>query len=284
MLPPPAGRPSELPVLRLHGSPGGFVVDGVAGGDDLLELNAPLNLGEDPLLLLLDNADQLPEALLERLQRLLSADERRGLEQRRQPAAYSSHGGGLALVRLLIGALLKQSPETLPIRRGPWGKPQLAPGPWPPLQFNLSHSGALLLLAVHRHRPVGVDLERHRTALRWRAVARRYLSATTVANLEATPESRQLEAFTHAWCTLEATLKADGRGLAAGAAALASTGSAEAGGGDRFQLYRPALPQGYSGAVVLAAAPSAAEAARGLAEPSTTSGAIHIASPYEKKR
>ena len=66
MLPPLAGRPSELPVLRLHGSPGGFVVDGVAGGDDLLELNAPLNLGEDPLLLLLDNADQLPEALLER--------------------------------------------------------------------------------------------------------------------------------------------------------------------------------------------------------------------------
>jgi 4'-phosphopantetheinyl transferase len=270
-------------VLRLDGRPGGFVLAGASGATGapvavpeaaadgesdrhgLLQLNGPLHLGEEPLLLLLTNADQLPATLLERLQPLLSAEERQGLQQRRQAAARSCHGGGLALVRLLLGALLQQSPQTLPIGRGPWGKPELAPGPWPPLQFNLSHSGPLLLLAVHRQRPLGVDLERHRPGLRWRAIARRYFCAATVARLEATPEPLQLAAFTAAWCSFEARLKADGRGLAAGASALAKTGASDRWAGGDGQLYRPRLPEGYSGAVVLAPAPDCGALNAGLA-------------------
>lgn len=241
----------------------GAVGEGHRNG--LLQLNGPLSLGEVPLLLLLTNADQLPATLLERLQPLLSAEERQGLQQRRQAAAHSCHCGGLALVRLLLGALLQQSPEALPIGRGPWGKPELAPGPWPPLQFNLSHSGPLLLLAVHRQRPLGVDLERHRPGLRWRAIARRYFSAATVARLEATPEPLQLAAFTAAWCSFEARLKADGRGLAAGALALAKAGAWDLWAGGNGQLYRPRLPEGYSGAVVLGPAANDGALSSGLA-------------------
>lgn len=312
MRPPLAGRPLELPVLRLHGQCRGFVVcrdvlcgdvlcsenlcgetevapepqptsarlppwspEDRPGGSTLLELKRPLTLGKDPLLLLLDNADSLPETLLISLEALLSTGERQALRQRRHPPDRSRHVAGLALVRLILGELLGNVASALPIERGWRGKPQLAPGPWPPLQFNLSHSGSLLLLGLHRQRPIGVDLERHRPGLRWKAIARRCFSAETLAALEATPQTEQLQSFTEAWCRLEATLKADGGGLATRA-------GARSGGFDQGtppQLFRPRLPAGYSGAVVLAGSPPSAEAAGGRACTSTASGGIHIASP-----
>lgn len=246
---------------------------GNPGRSALLQLPRPLILGEEPLLLLLDNADTLPEALLSRLETLLTTEERLRLRQRRHPAERSRQAAGLALVRLVLATLLGWPAEALPIERGRQGKPLLAPGPWSPLQFNLSHSGSLLLLGLHRQRPIGVDLERHRPGLRWRAIARRYLEAEVVATLESTPETEQIPAFTAAWCRLEATVKADGRGLAARAESRSDRP-----GGEPLQLFQPRLPAGYSGAVVLAASPSPGTT-EGRACASTASGGIHIASP-----
>lgn len=251
---------------------------GAGGVDGLLSLPHPLILEDQPLLLLLENADSLPASLLASLTTVLTPPERHSLRQRRPGASRCRHGSGLALARLVLSRLLDEPAVELPIERGPWGKPQLGPGPWPPLQFNLSHSGSLLLLGIHRSLPIGVDLERHRPGLRWQAIARRCLSAETVATLEATPKEQQLQAFTAAWCALEATLKASGRGLAAGAGTDAGgQGAASAGAGPR--LFQPWLPPGYSGAVVLSSMPAGGEAIDGRARSSTASGGIHIASP-----
>ena len=251
-------RPSELPVQRLHGLQGGFFLAGNSPpcNQTTVRQRGPLVLpppqlpGEAPLLLLLENADALPEALLSGLQAILTPGERQALQQRKRQADRSRHGAGLGLVRLVLSALLDHPAAAVPIVRGAQGKPQLGPGPWPPLQFNLAHSGSLLLLGLHRHTPIGVDLERHRQGLRWRPIARRYFTEAAFGAIEALPETQQLQAFTVAWCDLEASLKADGCGLAArarnGANTIESIG--------RQQLFRPQLPAGYSGAVVLAGA------------------------------
>ena len=256
-------------MLRLQGEPWGFLVgpeastplapaaldlpaqpDGRAGRSSLLSLEHPLALGDQPLLLLLENADALPEALLVDLERLLTTAERQALRQRRPGADRSRHLAGRALVRLVLGTLLQHPAQTLPLERNAHGKPRLAPGPWPGLQFNLSHSGSLLLLGVHRQRPIGVDLERHRHNLRWQRIARRYFCPATVQALEATPDDQQVPAFSAAWCELEASLKAEGRGLASWNRRQAQ--NTAGGQNERPHLFRPWLPSGYSGAVALA--------------------------------
>ena len=251
-------RPSELPVQRLHGLQRGFfLVDApspcqpaTAHQSGPLVLPPPQLPGEAPLLLLLENADALPEALLLELEALFTPGERQALQQRKRHADRSRHGAGLGLVRLVLSALLDLPAAAVPIVRGAQGKPQLGDGPWPPLQFNLAHSGALLLLGVHRQTPIGVDLERLRPGLRWRPIARRYFNDAALAAMEALPETQQLQAFTAAWCDLEASLKADGCGLAA----RARTGANATGTTGRQQRFRPQLPAGYCGSVVLAGA------------------------------
>src|SRR5215204_4262422 len=94
---------------------------------------------------------------------LLSPDERRRAarfhrdEHRRR--YVTAHGA----LRLILGAYLDAAPETLAFELGEHGKPSLRE----PLdaedarvEFNLSHSAELALVAVARDHPVGVDVER----------------------------------------------------------------------------------------------------------------------------
>src|SRR5438552_660293 len=57
----------------------------------------------------------------------------------------------------LLAQYLGCPPALIALQRGPHGKPQLV---GEPLHFNLSHSGALALLAIARDVAVGVDVER----------------------------------------------------------------------------------------------------------------------------
>lgn len=72
-------------------------------------------------------------------------------------------GPGAARSALLgvLSRYLDEDPAVIELRRGERGKPMLA-APDPPLHFNLSHSGELVLIAVHRDREVGVDVQRMR--------------------------------------------------------------------------------------------------------------------------
>lgn len=78
--------------------------------------------------------------------------------------------------------------------------------------FNLSHSGAVTVLAVS-DAPVGVDLE-HITDVR-ESVARRFFPEPFRQELDAAPEENRPETFFRLWTRLEAALKLDGRGLTA---------------------------------------------------------------------
>lgn len=169
----------------------------------------PADAPATPLLLLLDRRAPLDMAWHRRLQACLTTDERRRHDAFRLPADRQRFLLGRAGLRLLLGAWLQRAPEAVPLQNGPHGKPHCPIGP----AFNLSHSGDLILLAVHPH-PVGVDVEQLRPRRDWRGIARRVLTEQDLRILEALPQPQQPEAFLAAWCRLEARLKARGTGLA----------------------------------------------------------------------
>jgi 4'-phosphopantetheinyl transferase len=166
-----------------------------------------------PLLLLIDRRRPLPSSLQAELAASLSPAERSRLDALRRPDDRERFLLGRAALRRLIGGWLGRAPAAVPIECGPHGKPRCPGGP----EFNLSHSGDLILLALHPRRPVGVDVERERPGLDWRPIARRVLPAVECRVLkeqaEATGERRAAQGFLAAWCRLEAQLKAGGKGL-----------------------------------------------------------------------
>lgn len=142
-------------------------------------------------------------------------------------------------LRALLGRWLNRSAAEVVIELGRHGKPHCPGGP----QFNLSHSGDLILLAVHPSRPVGVDVEQHRPALDWPPIAQRVFAKAQLEALMHVPPTEQAQAFLHGWCLLEARLKAGGQGFAGLGAPSPSHPPP--------RCWTVALPAGYGGALAL---------------------------------
>lgn len=70
-------------------------------------------------------------------------------------------GAGRWALRQVLSRYLDEDPAAIELRLGERGKPMLADSD-AALHFNLSHSGGLVLIAVCRHREVGVDVQRMR--------------------------------------------------------------------------------------------------------------------------
>jgi len=72
---------------------------------------------------------------------------------------------GRGYLRLLLGEILDLPANKLQFEYDEFGKPSLIPDQGLPLQFNVSHSGDLVLIAITIGRAVGVDVEKIRTDL-----------------------------------------------------------------------------------------------------------------------
>jgi 4'-phosphopantetheinyl transferase len=121
-----------------------------------------------------------------------------------------------AALRLLLAGYLGIKPASLRIVSGPRGKPELAPGAWGWLKFNLSRSEDLAVFAIGRDRELGVDVERVRTEIDFEPLVDRVLSVAERGALDKlAPEARR-QAFYRCWTRKEAYLKALGVGLAVG--------------------------------------------------------------------
>jgi 4'-phosphopantetheinyl transferase len=94
------------------------------------------------------------------------------------------------------------------------GKPQLAPEQNPrALQFNVSHSANMALIAVGREHRLGVDIEKIRDDVDTTALAERFFSLRERAGLQALPDHLRVPGFFACWTRKEAFLKATGEGL-----------------------------------------------------------------------
>jgi len=114
--------------------------------------------------------------------------------------------------RLSIEARVESA--KLRLEEGPHGKPFLAePRIDPPLEFNLSHSAGIALVAICRGRPVGADVEHLRSDADLEALARRFFSPQERESLLALPAEDRQRAFFACWTRKEAYIKALGLGL-----------------------------------------------------------------------
>ncbi|MEK7793989.1 MAG: 4'-phosphopantetheinyl transferase superfamily protein [Candidatus Hydrogenedentota bacterium] len=116
-----------------------------------------------------------------------------------------------AALRRILGNYLEIAPERVRFSESGKGKPRIDGDS--DIEFNLSHSGELALVAVTTGRAVGVDIESMRERDAQRNIAERYFSRGEVDALFTLPEAEQSAAFYRCWTRKEAYIKALGLGL-----------------------------------------------------------------------
>lgn len=155
-----------------------------------------------------------PPAYLDDMRRLLSADERQKADRYHFRMDHARFTVGRAVLRSLLAACLDIRSDDLQFQYGENGKPFVAnPTVQMPLEFNVAHSGGIVLIALARGRAVGVDVERMRDNFDTEGVAARFFSLHERLTLKALPSEQQFDAFFSCWTRKEAYLKAIGSGL-----------------------------------------------------------------------
>jgi 4'-phosphopantetheinyl transferase len=121
------------------------------------------------------------------------------------------------VLRCLIGRYSGQAPNSVRFSSNPWGKPALEGlSHIAKLQFNLSHSGDIVLHAFTLGRQIGVDHERLRPDFATQEIAQRFFSSAEAGRLRSLPPEIQTRAFFNCWTRKEAYIKGRGKGLSFG--------------------------------------------------------------------
>lgn len=115
-----------------------------------------------------------------------------------------------AATRIILARYLNKAPESLEFNYGKNGKPAIMNSQ--KLQFNLSHTGDMALLAVGKGYPVGVDIEQY-SARPYEGIAKHLFSEKELNDLKKAPTSLKAALFFHVWAQKEAFIKISGLGL-----------------------------------------------------------------------
>lgn len=156
-----------------------------------------------------DDDSPVERARLAALWPLLSPPERERATRlrlaRHRHAYLRAHAG----LRLILARYLGKAPERIHFTPGPQGKPSVVGG----VEFNLTTSGDLALVAVRRDQAVGIDCERINSHRDMIAIAQRLFAAREIEQLQACDLEERPQLFTRFWTGLEARVKYTGRGL-----------------------------------------------------------------------
>jgi 4'-phosphopantetheinyl transferase len=155
-------------------------------------------------------------------------------------------GGGEGAIRaasrralqVVLGRYLELPATEVELKPDAHGKPRVAAAQ--ALEFNLSHSGELALIAVGGDVAVGVDVEREKPGRDVLALAARILAPQQVEAVRRAAPKRRDAVFYAAWVRHEARLKCGGGGFG---------GPAPAG---PISVTDVAVGPGYAAAVALA--------------------------------
>jgi 4'-phosphopantetheinyl transferase len=152
-------------------------------------------------------------ASIAELKAILLPDEQRRADRFYREIDFRRYVVGRGLLRVLLGRCLRAAPDRLCFEDGPFGKPGLAGEAQARLQFNVSHSGDVILIAIAPGRAVGVDVEHVRPDIALEGIARRFFSQHECASLAALDAPSRPDGFYACWTRKEAYIKARGEGL-----------------------------------------------------------------------
>ncbi len=184
------------------------------------------------------------DAEIPRLARLLTSDERDRASRFRFDRDRNEYIVCRGTLRELLGVKSR-------FVYGPYGKPRLDGSN---VQFNVSHSHGMGLIAIARGREVGCDIERIEPGFADEQIPERVFSPSEVAALRSLPEAEQCQAFFRCWTRKEAFIKACGMGVSLPLDSFEVTLGQTAAllrGADGWFLRAVEAPEGYAAAIVL---------------------------------
>lgn len=151
---------------------------------------------------------------------ILSNDEIARARRLIRPRDRVRFGRCRAAVRTILGRIEGITPSDLKFGSGPHGKPYLERGEPDDsssgIEFNVSHSGGLALVAATRGRAIGVDLERIRAIREADRILESFFTKMEQSQFAEIAASERDAAFMRGWTRKEAILKGLGKGLAGG--------------------------------------------------------------------
>jgi 4'-phosphopantetheinyl transferase len=194
---------------------------------------------------------------------MLSSEERARADRFVFEDDRSRYVTGRTALRTLLGQELGLPPAAVPLESSMHGRP-LCARLRGRLDFNLSNSGDVAVIAMAPQENVGVDVETFRPVHDALGLSRHYFSSTESRNLEQLDPAQRDRAFLTCWTRKEAVLKATGLGLSIAPASVetgidASPATVRITEGS-FELHtQPLHIQGEESAVVSLAMPRKAK-------------------------
>lgn len=151
------------------------------------------------------------QGAFEGCRRILSRDERNQADRKLPGRVRNEFIYGRACLRILLSLNLGTAASSVLIASSQYGKPYLCEDP--ALNFNVSHSHGMVLIALSKQGGVGIDLECRNERTQVMKLAPRVLSPTEIDRLISLNTDAGSRYFHQVWTRREAIVKADGRGL-----------------------------------------------------------------------
>jgi len=151
------------------------------------------------------------DVLLDRFRRMLEPEEIDRAGRFRFERLQRHFVAARGFLRYVLARYVAADPKALRFSYSSYGKPSLEGER--SLQFNMSHSHDVALVAVTRDAAVGVDVEHIRSDFASEEIATRFFSRLEVETFSSLPKEERVAAFFRCWARKEAYIKAIGKGL-----------------------------------------------------------------------
>ena len=154
------------------------------------------------------------EARIKHLYPLLSNKEKERSERfkfyKHRKAFIASHG----FMQVVLSYYIDSAAGEIEFTQTELGKPSLIDKQnTNNIQFNLSHSGNMAILAVCKQHALGVDIEYAERKIEWQGISKRFFTSNEQLELFKLDDASQRDAFFQIWTRKEAHMKVTGQGL-----------------------------------------------------------------------
>ncbi|MEE8574739.1 MAG: 4'-phosphopantetheinyl transferase superfamily protein [Thermodesulfobacteriota bacterium] len=153
----------------------------------------------------------LSEEKLSTLKRTLSTDEITRAQRYGTKKLQTNFIAARGQLREILSLYLSTAPGEIEFGLSEYDKPFIK-NPGAP-KFNISHSGALMIVAVSEKTEVGIDIEIERESIDFIKLSRRFFSPAEAGRIKDTESDKRKEIFFKTWTKKEAYVKAVGKGL-----------------------------------------------------------------------